>query len=164
MSAKQEDRVSQLVDIIDQQLGILSESVKKPGTHKEILSVSALDFILKGLLSLIRSWEQEDSKDLPYAKLSKKIEYYRLLTKDVRLYMLEMSKDWSCEKCSADVVSEVHISGVRKSSIGLALRCKSCGERTLMTQAGRKIFIKNFGELIATNWNPVANGFDWDGS
>jgi len=166
------DRVNTALNKIlaatEQQLDILLDGLARPGLDQTQARRHAFELVLKAMAAEARGLSAESELADPDRQalqgFLKKAEAFDRGSVDVHSHIIELSEDWACKDCGADVAAEAAVSGVRAETYQVELICQACGERSPLAGKGYKRFQKIFGALIAPTWNPRANGFIWNES
>jgi len=139
------------------------------------ISAIGLEFILKAVVSLKNKMfalsQQSPTPIKEHADLWAAIKEFDAAyqswifrTLDVNLHLSELSQGWICPECHNAVPERAKIGGIRRGPMAVQLKCRCCGTFSPISEAGESDFRRLFHDLIADpRWNPLVNGFVWDG-
>ena len=154
--------LSPVVAVASTQLDLLLEAAAR-GADAAGLRASALDLVLRAL----RAEAEHAATTAPaderaaLAAFVDKVGRYERATVQLSQHLVEMTADWTCGKCGADVARGVAVSSVETGAalVRVDVECAACGARSKIAPQGRKVFEQRFGHLVRADWNPTANGF-----
>jgi hypothetical protein len=161
------DPVEGIFAVARTQLEILADA-RARGLAAPALEATTLELLLRAIAGAAHKRAQEPATPEPereaLAALARLVQERAASTVQLSSHLIEMTADWTCAHCGADVAEGATLSSVDKGLAFLRLDvvCASCGERSRPGATGRAVFDARFGHLVKPGWNPEAHGFVWD--
>jgi len=100
---------------------------------------------------------QPSGLELRACAVATRIAEYKRVSIDVRMHLIELSRDWRCTQCRSDVADKAVLTS--KTPLTADLVCRACGTRTPLAPQGTARLLELFGPLESSTWDPASNGF-----
>lgn len=141
---------------VEAQVRFLAGALSRPEVDRNGVSRTALEMILQSVAVNLRKLEEEETSEI-----ADRIDELQKKHTDVARYLDDLKRGWRCRACGSKVAQAAAARGDPADPTVL-LVCARCGGETELTEEGRAVFDRVFGELIGRDWQPALNGFRTD--
>jgi hypothetical protein len=148
--ADPDSRLDALLEAMRAQLALLEDARVRPDVEQATVKENALFFLLQAFRSAADP------------ELAQKIDAYLSGGAQAHTHLLELAAGWRCVACKQRVPAAAALSGVRAGQPKLSIVCKACGAASPATTDGTRALLRSFS--VSAEWDPLANGFAWDGT